>query len=454
LLENAALAALAVGDSRQAAEFVARMPASLAQDPQVRILRGAAKIGQGEAPEVPAEATGDADVYIRDGSRLLAPSRLPVESAIAGCERLAGTAGPFQQAARRLLARAQWHADAQDAASQAQRAAEGSKSLSDWRFLDRALKRARMDTAACESTMAGLASCSLEAALEYTGWLLVRHQAGAAEAWLAALPSELAKDNRLADRRALVLLSAGDETGFQAAITGGAWGRISADSADFAFSARLADLRKNAGLRADLWGRTLLACSRDVQCLRVLNRLAMDWGWRDETSSSFRALLAGGAGPAEARRYLAWARQCGDSALIEEAALAARTAIPSDDGVKALWARVVLLREDAAAATEAAAVAAELASRDPAHVPLLALALRHQGRNDEAIAALEKLPPELLMQPRAALYYGFLIASVEPSRAGRYLDYAARGADFLPEEKQMLSQARATTNARGDLSNP
>jgi Flp pilus assembly protein TadD len=71
-----------------------------------------------------------------------------------------------------------------------------------------------------------------------------------------------------------------------------------------------------------------------------------------------------------------------------------------------------------------------------------AFALHLRGSTREGLAVLQKLKPEALEDPSVALYYGVLLsASGQPAQARKYLDLA-QPAKLLPEEKQLLDNAR------------
>jgi tetratricopeptide (TPR) repeat protein len=71
-----------------------------------------------------------------------------------------------------------------------------------------------------------------------------------------------------------------------------------------------------------------------------------------------------------------------------------------------------------------------------------AFALHLRGSTGEGLAILQKLKPEALEGPSVTLYYGVLLsASGQPVQARKYLDLAPT-AKLLPEEKQLLDNAR------------
>jgi hypothetical protein len=79
---------------------------------------------------------------------------------------------------------------------------------------------------------------------------------------------------------------------------------------------------------------------------------------------------------------------------------------------------------------------------DPNVVCTYAYALQLQGRDQEGIAAMQKLKPSQLEQPSVSLYYGALLhASGHPAEAAPYLQIARSDSQLLPEEKRLLAEA-------------
>jgi len=93
--------------------------------------------------------------------------------------------------------------------------------------------------------------------------------------------------------------------------------------------------------------------------------------------------------------------------------------------------------------TQACQLAAELYAQNTNEPPIVstyAYALHLQGRDQEGLAALQKLKPPQLEQPSVALYYGVLLRAVgQTNEAARFLALAQIESSLLPEEKQLLS---------------
>ena len=80
---------------------------------------------------------------------------------------------------------------------------------------------------------------------------------------------------------------------------------------------------------------------------------------------------------------------------------------------------------------------------DPRYVSTYAYALHVRGNSAEALKIMQTLRQEQLAEPATALYYGVLLsARGEVAEAAKYLALAAGNAKLLPEEKQLLEEAR------------
>jgi len=444
LLEDCAAACIATDDASGALEQTGRLSVPDSARVRARYLRSAAQLELGGPPDASdAGSPGGTEEFVYSAARLLAPVKYSSEHAITVIEHFGAAAGPLQREALRVLARRRAQPDPGEALASAERAAEGSPDTADWRYFSQALRQAGRDPGASDNELERLGGLDPAAALDYTAWLMVRHRSSDAFDWLVHLPEPMQEDARLRERRAVLLAALGDEDPLKAALLSGSWGRINPDAVEFAFSARLAAEHGENSLRRNLWGQALAAAGNHGASVRILIRLAMDWRWPEETARAFAALLQHAPADVDAaREYLAWAHRENNTAQWQQAALAWRQADPDSGEAKITWAHLALVRGDPGTQAEAVAIAEQLAQSDPGQLPLLALARHQQHRDEEAIAILEKLPLEQLTRPHAALYYGILLAAVEPARASRYLDYAARGDDLLPEERVWLKQAR------------
>jgi predicted Zn-dependent protease len=115
---------------------------------------------------------------------------------------------------------------------------------------------------------------------------------------------------------------------------------------------------------------------------------------------------------------------------------------PQNLGLKSnLAATALLLKTNL---TQACQWSAEIYAQAPTNADVVstyAYALHLQGRNQEGLAALQKLKPLQLEQRSVALYYGVLLSVMgKASEAAPYLQIARTKGQLLPEEKQLLAE--------------
>jgi len=106
-----------------------------------------------------------------------------------------------------------------------------------------------------------------------------------------------------------------------------------------------------------------------------------------------------------------------------------------------LAATALLLKTNLTQACQWAAEVYAQAPGDPDVVSTYAYALYLQGRNQEAVAAFQKLNPSQLKSNSVALYYGVLLSAAgKASEAAPYLQIARGQNHLLPEEKHLLAE--------------
>ena len=103
----------------------------------------------------------------------------------------------------------------------------------------------------------------------------------------------------------------------------------------------------------------------------------------------------------------------------------------------------LLLKTNLNAAYQWAAEVYARNTNDPVIVSTYAYALHLQGRNQDGLAALQKLSPADLEQPSVALYYGVLLSATgKTNEAKPFLQIARTKGHLLPEEKRLLAETR------------
>ena len=106
-----------------------------------------------------------------------------------------------------------------------------------------------------------------------------------------------------------------------------------------------------------------------------------------------------------------------------------------------LAATALLLKTNLTQACQWAAEAYAEVSTNADVVCTYAYALHLQGRNEEGLAAFQKLKPSQLEQHSVALYYGVLLSATgKASQAAPYFQIVRTKGQLLPEEKQLLAE--------------
>jgi len=116
---------------------------------------------------------------------------------------------------------------------------------------------------------------------------------------------------------------------------------------------------------------------------------------------------------------------------------------PNDVGLKNnVAATSLLLKADVSRACELAREVYEAGKTNAMFVSTYAFALHAQGKTDAGLKLMQTLPETELQQPSIATYYAILLAAAgERDKATPYFAAAEKG-QLLPEERQLLAQAR------------
>ena len=121
---------------------------------------------------------------------------------------------------------------------------------------------------------------------------------------------------------------------------------------------------------------------------------------------------------------------------------------PHEPGVAADYARLALLVDQNT--VEGHRVAKEAYERAPMEVNAAmtyAFSLYGLGRSAEGIEIMKKLPVEGLHDPHAAVYAAVLLLDENQIAAAQEYIAAAQAGPIFPEEKKLLDEAIAKTNA-------
>ena len=190
-------------------------------------------------------------------------------------------------------------------------------------------------------------------------------------------------------------------------------------------------------------GAVHLAASRP-ELMGMLAQLASNWGWTNETET----LLWQAARQFPRERWPIEALQTRYARLRSTIGLFNVSTLllehdPSNAIAQNNWATLALLLHTNVA--RAHLLARQVYDRDTNHfgfVSTYAFSLHLQGKTAEALKIIETLKPAELEKPAVASYYGVILAaSGQTDKARRFLA-KAEVAPILPEELQMIADAR------------
>jgi hypothetical protein len=200
------------------------------------------------------------------------------------------------------------------------------------------------------------------------------------------------------------------------------------------------------------WKSAITGAAGEPDALTWLARIASEWNWPIENEEALTAMVGTTKQSREVvgtlgARYLAE----GNTAALRRLSLRLMEADATDENARNDYAILsLLLKLDIPRAIR---IAADLHHTHPSHsgyASTHAFALNFQGRSDEALRVIERIPIGELNQPGFAAYYGIiLVANGLPKRAAPFLEIAEKG-PLLPEENQLVKEAVALANAADD----
>lgn len=463
--------ALRFGDRLAAREAIEGLDASEQSSPEYRRATAALALANGQKERAAAILQNIAG--------------LPPEDVAARLERafiVLRKAGPAEaDAARRELLELAAREDTQALALReltldAGRRREMSKSLEFAEKLVAAPKALFSDKILLANVRLAIGQTSLEAQLAplqtealaqpdniptLVSWLLSVDQASVALAWLESLPSAQQESSEILTARANCQMALNAWPEATVLIKRGAFGPVPPDAIQLALAARVLQDKDRPELQVSLWSEAIRATADNLDGLLVLNRLSASWSLAVENRATLLRI-------AERFPDQNWAHQ----ALVQEYYQQKDTAglrtvfrlwdkaQPGNPYVEGNRLFLELLTDPSAQAASLAADALRLRDRDPTNpfaVTNYALALWWQGRATEALAALETLSKDQLLEARRSLYHGLFLASLGHVNDTTFALGRVDANTLLPEEQELLRQARELqrkTMARSDSSSP
>jgi predicted Zn-dependent protease len=128
---------------------------------------------------------------------------------------------------------------------------------------------------------------------------------------------------------------------------------------------------------------------------------------------------------------------------------------PNEAPITADLARLALdLGENTERAHQLAKEAYDRAPNDVNCAVSYAFSLHRLGRNEEALAIVQSLPPDQLHDPHAAVYIGLLLAEGNELEEAKDYIAAAENGKLYPEEKKLLEEAKTKLIAAPAIPSP
>ena len=273
-------------------------------------------------------------------------------------------------------------------------------------------------------------------------WMLESGKAGDAVLWLKTLkPEQLARQP--APLIAVECFAAtGDWDSLAKMLESQNWGDL--EYYRLALRAKVFRETGEPGAAKSAWLQALNATDSRLDRLSQLARTVGTWGWNDEQEEVAKAILS--RFPSEK-----WALQLlvnrfyasGNTVALKNLLTRAAEMDPTNNTVRNNLAMTSLLLNPLDPKPHE--LAREIYRQQPTNaffISTYAYALHLRERNREALELFQNLKPEQLEEPSVAAYYGIILNGAgNKTSARRYLELAER-ARLLPEEKNLLRQAR------------
>ncbi len=193
------------------------------------------------------------------------------------------------------------------------------------------------------------------------------------------------------------------------------------------------------------WQRAFRLAGSRLDRLARLNQVAAMWKLEPEQAEVLREVIS--RFPKEkwaADQLIAQLYAAGDSKGLAALLGKIHASNPSDTKTKQSLAILSLLRKsDLDNAHRLALEAYQSLPADPAVLCTYAYSLLLQNKSDEAVKIVNELKPEALKVPSLAVYYGAIQAQTGHKDAAKAALDVAASAKLLPEEQELVRQAKA-----------
>jgi predicted Zn-dependent protease len=275
-------------------------------------------------------------------------------------------------------------------------------------------------------------------------WMAKAEKPETALRWLQGLPSEMKTNLPVPLIITDCQIALKDWNGLLAFVGSQDWGeaefyRVAIES--------LAERSLNQDVAAqNSWRKALSLTAHRVDRLSRLAQVTEVWGWVPERNVVLQKITD--EFPNEkwaANQLMEQFYADGNTIGLQTLLSKIHTADPDDVRIKNNLANVLLLRKSEL--EEADLMAQEVyhtSPDDPFFISTYAYSLLLQKKMNDAIKVLETMKPEYLKIPSVAAYYGVIQAQAGHKDIARECIARAETAKLLPEEKEMVRQAKAS----------
>jgi predicted Zn-dependent protease len=274
-------------------------------------------------------------------------------------------------------------------------------------------------------------------------WLIKAENPATALRWLHTLPPETQTNQPVPLVITDCLIALKDWPGLLACVDKQDWA-----GADFYRQAVVALAHRSLGQNATsetAWRKALHLAAHQPERLSRLAQVAETWGWAPEKTELLRQLTEEFPEDKWAVNQLTAQYYAeGNTAALQKLLEKFHAADPSDVRIENNLASILLLRKsEVEQANSLARAAYETDTNNPFFICTYAYSLSLQKKTGEALKVLDNLKPEHLKIPTIAAYYGVIQAQSGHKDLALVGFARAEKAGLLPEEKEMIRQAKA-----------
>jgi len=281
-----------------------------------------------------------------------------------------------------------------------------------------------------------------------TAWMIGNGFVNEALTWLQGLPETVRTQQPVPLALTDCYVAREDWSALETFLGPEQWGEL--DFLRFAFRSRAAQQQNQPLGSSSNWRSAVSQAGDRLGALSSLLQMAERWNRSQDREDLLWRIVGRFPGQRWALRELerGYAAAGNTSGLnkVYDALLALN---PNDAGLKNnLAATSMLLKINPTRSYAQARELYETANTNAVFVSTYAFALHVQGKSAEGLKLMQALPEAQLLRPEIATYYAVILSAAGERDKARVYFTAAEKAQLLPEERQLLAQARGKTDGR------